>query len=124
MESEKVMEKIDWDAMFVNVKIEEEDIPALPTCKDCIHYDVCQFHITEEVPNFTVMECPHGFKNKADYVQIRHGKWVLGYVEPGYCTPGGNQPWVCSECGCVQSWRLDPPTENYCSDCGAKMDLK
>jgi rubrerythrin len=57
---------------------------------------------------------------KAD--AVKHGRWILGKVEPGYCTPGGNRPWICSECGNVQSWRLDRPTENYCPNCGAKMD--
>lgn len=52
---------------------------------------------------------------------VQHGRWVLGYVEPGYCTPGGNRPWICSECGRVISWRLDKPMEKYCSNCGAKM---
>ena len=53
---------------------------------------------------------------------VRHGRWILGNVEPGYCTPGGNRPWLCSECGVAISWRLDRPNENYCPNCGAKMD--
>ena len=57
-----------------------------------------------------------------DAVEVVHGKWVLGNVEPGYFTPGGNRPWVCSECGQVMSYRLDKPNENYCPNCGAKMD--
>lgn len=36
----------------------------MATCKDCIHYDVCQYHITDETP-MTVAECEH-FKNKAE----------------------------------------------------------
>lgn len=56
-----------------------------------------------------------------DAVEVVHGRWVLGKVEPGYFTPGGNRPWVCSECGQVVSWRLDKPRENYCSNCGADM---
>ena len=59
-----------------------------------------------------------------DAVPVVHGRWVLGHVEPGYCTPGGNRPWVCSECGEVISWRLDKPGYNYCPNCGAKMDLE
>lgn len=54
----------------------------------------------------------------------KHGRWILGHVSPGMLTPGGNRPWVCSECGAVISWRLDEPTTNYCSNCGAKMDLE
>lgn len=53
---------------------------------------------------------------------VKHGRWVLGYVEPGYFTPGGNRPWICSECGKIESWSLDKPKTNYCSGCGAKMD--
>lgn len=38
------------------------------TCKDCIHYDVCQYHIDEET-DMTVAECGK-FKNKADYKEV------------------------------------------------------
>lgn len=38
------------------------------TCKDCIHYEVCQYHITEET-EMTVNECGK-FKNKADFVEV------------------------------------------------------
>lgn len=55
---------------------------------------------------------------------IKHGRWILGHVEPGYFTPGGNRPWICSECGNIESWHLDKPETNYCSHCGAKMDLE
>ena len=53
---------------------------------------------------------------------VRHGEWVLGDVEPGYFTPGGNRPWICSECGQVVSWMLGKPNEKYCHNCGCKMD--
>ena len=49
------------------------------------------------------------------------GRWVLGNVKPGYFTPGGNRPWVCSECGEVVSWRIDKPMEKFCPNCGADM---
>lgn len=49
------------------------------------------------------------------------GEWVLGHVEPGHLTPGGNRPWICSECGQVKSWLMDRPTANYCPNCGARM---
>ena len=39
------------------------------TCKDdCIHYNVCNYHIDEETP-FEVTEC-NDFKNKADFVEV------------------------------------------------------
>jgi hypothetical protein len=58
-----------------------------------------------------------------DAKPVKHGRWILGHVEPGYFTPGGNRPWICSECGQVISWMLDEPKENYCRNCGAKMGL-
>ena len=59
-----------------------------------------------------------------DAVPVVHGRWNLGHVDPGCCTPGGNRPWICSECGYLASWRLDRPVHNYCPNCGAKMDLE
>lgn len=53
--------------------------------------------------------------------EVVHGKWILGDVKPGYLTPGGNSPWICSECGEIVSWWLGTPTENFCSNCGADM---
>jgi hypothetical protein len=38
-------------------------------CENCIHYEVCNYHITEETP-LTVDECSRGFKNKADFVEV------------------------------------------------------
>ncbi len=39
------------------------------TCRDCIHYEVCDYHITE-MTHMTVNECPHSFKNKANFVEV------------------------------------------------------
>lgn len=38
-------------------------------CKDCIHYQVCQYHITEET-KMTVAECSTGFKDKAKFIEL------------------------------------------------------
>ena len=38
------------------------------TCKDCIHYDVCHYHIDEET-DMTITECGR-FINKADFVEV------------------------------------------------------
>lgn len=57
----------------------------------------------------------------ADVAPVRHGEWILGHVEPGYFTPGGNRPWICSKCKQVVSWSLARPEYNYCHNCGAKM---
>lgn len=39
-------------------------------CINCIHYDVCGYHIDEETPDLTVNECPHGFKHKDQYIML------------------------------------------------------
>ena len=41
----------------------------MATCKDCIHYDICQYHIDEET-TMTVNECSHGFKHKDQYLNL------------------------------------------------------
>ena len=106
------------------------------TCKDCIHYEVCGYHITEET-NFTVNECPKHFLNKANYVERKVANWI----EDGYT----NSPCVCSNCGAeanyittfIETFDYDweeslQPTgceeireyvkTPYCSYCGAEMN--
>lgn len=39
-------------------------------CFNCIHYDVCSYHIDEETTELTVNECPHGFKHRDQYVKL------------------------------------------------------
>lgn len=46
------------------------------TCKDCIHYDICTFHLTAD----EYKDCVH-FKNKADVVEVVRCKdctWYIG----------------------------------------------
>ena len=38
-------------------------------CINCIHYDVCQYHIDEET-TMTVNECAHEFMHKDQYVKL------------------------------------------------------
>lgn len=58
------------------------------TCKDCLHYNVCHYHIDEETP-FAVTEC-NNFKNKADFFEIvrcencKHGeKFIISRSKDG-----------------------------------------
>ena len=51
----------------------------MPTCRECINYDACYFHIDEET-SMTVNECSTGFKHKDQYVKL-----------PAYI---GQQVWV------------------------------
>ena len=41
----------------------------MSVCKDCIHYDICQYHIDEET-TMTVNECSHGFKHQDQYLNL------------------------------------------------------
>lgn len=86
----------------------------MTTCKDCLHE--CY---TEELAE--VEQCCNFFLDKSKYAPVKYVRWILGHVEPEYCTPGGNRPWVCSECGRVVSWGIGEPNENFCPNCGADM---
>ena len=98
----------------------KEYIEREATCKDCFHYDICLFHVDEESEK---EKCMH-FKNKADVVEVRHGRWIE--TRRGQKSPEGYYYWntplttvfVCSECG-----RHEDKQEPYCH-CGAKMDGK
>jgi hypothetical protein len=59
---------VDWDAMLANVKLDDTDDAPKITCEDCIHHNVCGYHITDET-DLTVEECTH-FKNKANFVEV------------------------------------------------------
>ena len=86
------------------------------TCKDCIHYDVCQYHITEET-DMTVAECSHTFKNKADFVEVVRCKgckhWRRKGFDPifekefGYCY-NDDFPFMCET-------RPDVNEDDFCS---------
>ena len=76
----------------------------MATCKDCVHYDVCTFHITENENE----KCMH-FKNKADFVEVKHGEWLIccdGYYP--YCSKCKEEP-------------DNGEMTNYCPHCGADM---
>ena len=38
-------------------------------CKDCTHYNVCGYHVTEE-SDMSVEECAHGFKDAENYTEV------------------------------------------------------
>ena len=54
-------------------------------CNDCIHYDVCAYHITEET-DMTVQECALGFKDKARYIELPVNVGDVVYWTDGGCT--------------------------------------
>ena len=51
------------------------------TCKDCIHWDACKNLLEKIAPAYKgknlvfSFACNH-FKNKADYVKVKHGEWI------------------------------------------------
>ena len=77
------------------------------TCKDCICYEILCRHALQDDE---LKLCKH-FKNKADFVEVKHGEWIVD---------GEYQ--VCSVCGEEHHW--DEYRATYCEDCGAKMDGK
>lgn len=94
------------------------------TCRDCFHYDVCDYHITE-MTQMTVNECPHKFVNKADVVEVRHGHWYIVEYEYFTCSECGNSFYNGCESTAEAKQRLkDGLYDNYCGHCGAKMDGK
>lgn len=56
----------------------------------------------------------------ADVVEVRHGKWVHSEIEDDDWGRTFHE-WTCSVCG--YSVGHNPTGENYCPNCGAKMDL-
>lgn len=40
----------------------------MATCKECLHFEVCQFHLDEKT-TMTVNECVH-FKDKSKFVEL------------------------------------------------------
>ena len=89
------------------------------TCKDCVHFDVCFYYgekaIRDNTPNAEI-GCDN-FKNKADYAEVKHGKWSYEYSSNALCGTDATYDWVCSVC---KEMSVDDTA--FCPNCGAKMD--
>ena len=85
------------------------------TCSQCIHNGIC---IWTQVDSKNKKVCKD-FKNKSDYAEVKHGKWIYDYS--GECVSGTDAPLCqkCSECG-----EYTVNEENFCPNCGAIMDAK
>lgn len=89
-------------------------IKAIEDLQDCYNgfsdtYDkACIIGVIEEVPTI-----------KAE--PIKHGRWS----EKHYCSnlTGYDYAVICSECEKPTYRQFAEPTPDYCSNCGAKMDL-
>lgn len=64
-------------------------------------------------------DCPH-FKNKADYVEVKHGEWLLIVERSDYLEPPSCDTAKCSVCG--RKIDVSETGFKYCPHCGAKMD--
>lgn len=92
----------------------------MATCKDCLYFKRCvvlgvelDMHHNKDADK----NCRH-FKNKADFVEVKHGQWKHT-VEFGQI--GKYHYWNCSLCGVASQ---EEGREHYCHNCGAKMDAE
>ena len=88
-------------------------------CETCLYNRNCQFLATHK--NAVIEGCTV-YKNAADVVEVKHGKWI-NVQDFG----GGKCFADCSICGTQE--KAPNPTalkmfRRYCHYCGAKMDLK
>lgn len=99
------------------------------TCKECVHYEVCQnkafeeakFSVKAETVIVTIKNrivCKF-FKNKADFVEVKHGEWI---VEEELKTPLSHayirkeKTYHCPYCNKQYRQKM-----NFCGNCGADM---
>lgn len=92
-------------------------------CEKCIHYELCKRH-ENLIPDNIVTFFPHNescpmFKNKSDFVEVKHGEWMPIDIEQiSFGCIDEATIYKCSLCG-----RYEDKQEPYCN-CGAKMDGK
>jgi hypothetical protein len=93
----------------------------MATCKDCVHYDVCKGYLIECAEHGEAEEILNpcaNFKNKADFVEVKHGHWIKHGKPYDYDIE-------CSVCGEVQEYGLENAEEinrfKFCTNCGADM---
>lgn len=55
----------------------------------------------------------------ADVVEVKHGYWIYDYSAGEL---GGTDAPLCEKCSVCGEYTVDE--ENFCPNCGAKMDLK
>ena len=80
------------------------------TCRDCICYDIlCQHTLQDDE-----LKMCESFKNKADFVEVKHGEWIRPTIIHGMTIAGLLHCSVCGEVPCDEG--------KYCPNCGAKMD--
>ena len=95
-------------------------------CGDCVHVYACSAWNCGNMYNADASNCVN-FSRTSDNAKV--GKWVR---VTGYCTPGGDPVWACSECGKgMHVYGIEHGTYGRdiadgqwvaCPNCGAKME--
>ena len=80
------------------------------TCEDCLSEMPCAFKL-KEMYRDKAEKCPY-FKNKADFVEVKHGEWK----ECGDLAP------IDARCKCSLCGGYESNYYTFCHNCGAKMD--
>lgn len=87
----------------------------MASCKECLSELPCSTSLQKMYHN-KAEKCPF-FKNKAEYAEVKHGRWL---------SVGFGEYW-CSVCDANGEDVLDKrgnPNWKHCPNCGAKMDGK
>ena len=91
----------------------------MATCKnDCLHHPVCRLPFNTSETQVEFAQVCHHFKNKADFVEVKHGEWVISKRK---------EVCICSNCKkavpfvliCTEPHKIE---YDFCPHCGAKMD--
>jgi len=83
------------------------------TCKDCLSENVCAMSpIREKYSDVNIEKICELFKNKADFVEVKHAKWLKK-----------RNMYECSICSNT-IFANGISGFNYCHGCGARMDGK
>ncbi len=95
-------------------------------CKNCLHYDVCVIVETTEDKNELNDYSCNDFKDRNNYAEVRHGKWLKtkAYPHRVYCslcykTYVTNEEVIQGRSRGFPAYCTDA---EYCPHCGAKMD--
>lgn len=102
----------------------------MATCKDCLHEEACGGYLPTDTDKDVWDLCAQGksdeiadienrcgsFKDKSKYVEQKHGQWKV--VD----SDGSWRVDICSLCGKRMHYVDYALPDNYCPNCGAKME--
>ena len=103
----------------------------MATCKDCVGYNFCSRkrdgetdYYGKEIGCGNVEDLCGDFKNKADYVPVVSGKWLIEEIEKVEISNGRmyKQYTPVYKCSLCNTRIVGLIHMKYCPDCGARMD--